>query len=80
MVERIERSKSEGSKRINLTLKNERYNRLNEIAEAQGMTPNDVVTRFIALGLRVWDEAQAQDLEGVYIKKGGEFIKLPYIL
>ena len=80
MVERIERSRSEGSKRINLTLDNERYNRLNEIAEDQGMTPNDVVQRFIALGLRVWDEAQAKDFEGAFIRKGGEVIKLPYIL
>ena len=81
MVERrAESSKPEESKRINLTLNSGKYNRLNDIGEDQGMTPTDVVKRFMSLGFRVWDEAQAEDFEGVYIKKGGEFIKLPYIL
>lgn len=71
----------EGAKRINLYLSGERYAKLEEIATATGFdSPADLIRAFNRIGIKIWEGAREPDCDGVYVKKNGEFVRLPFIL
>ena len=67
-------------RRINLYLTEADNKKLREIAKTLGFgSTTDVLKAFQRMGLRIWSESQAEDFRGLYVKKGEEFVKLPFI-
>lgn len=67
--------------RVHLYLNHERFKALERVADRYRLdTPAEVVKRFIDLGLIVTREAEQPNYDGLYIKRDGEFIRIPFIL
>jgi len=81
MGERKEKSPEGETRRVNLYLSTDEYEELDLIAkETRYRGAGDVVRRFIHLGNQVWEEGKDAEFSGLYIKKGGQFIRLPFLL